>query len=197
MRRGFWLAALLLAPAGAFAQQAATRDSTFQGDLPDNSGAFTRDTSGVSKTPPPDHVAAPNGAQQAQEAAQAAPAQNVERELRGTVVRAEPRQVWLDYMGVLVPFDVTPQTRFEGVTGARVDALAPGQEVRARYNIAGGRNVATDLQLAPASPAAPNSGRGGSGQSGGASRDPIDTDARSPSLVPSTGEVKGPANPIP
>jgi len=180
-KRSWILAALLWTPV-ALAQESSTASGVVHpSDAIDNSDAFQQKSIG-SKTPMAVPDVADRGAVQA-------PGR---RELVGRVVRAEPGRVWVDYQGAMVSLAVTPQTRFEGKAGAKTDAIAPGQEVRARFDVSNGQNVATDVNLTArpaATPASPTRGRP-------QQRDPIDTELRNPSLVPSTGESKGPASPM-
>jgi hypothetical protein len=184
MRRSSWItAALLLAPA-AYAQQATTPER-HSGDIPDNQEAFQEKQVGSNT---PEEAAAQSSGRAEGRRQAVSPG---ERLLIGTVVRAEPDRVFVESQGAVVPLTITPYTRVGGAAPGQVSGLQPGQQVRARFDVLGAQNFATELQ--------PNlrSGQGGSGP--GQATEPIgDRDlVGGNTLSPSEGESKGPGSPMP
>jgi hypothetical protein len=73
------------------------------------------------------------------------------RQLSGTVVKADDKNVYLEHMGAVIPLKVDENTRFtgEGVKSSR--DLTEGQEVRASFTVKGTDNVADRITAERAS----------------------------------------------
>jgi hypothetical protein len=179
-----WIAAALLCAPAAFADTPAQGGSQAS-DLPDNQEAFREKRVG-SSTP-----VVQGADDQAKNAWRGAVPTGGERSLTGVVVRAEPDRVFVETQGAVVPLTITPYTRVTGGEVGRVDALVPGQEVRARYDVLGSQNFVTELTPAQAG------GKGGGGRQTGQPALKHDMDLRTPSLSVSEGESKGPGSPMP
>jgi hypothetical protein len=105
-----------------------------------------------------------------------APSRSVVKDVVGQVLSVEPGWVWIQQGDEAVPLAVTPETRVAG-------NLREGREVRARYEARGELDgVALRLEVSPA--------RRGPAQ-------PMDENTRLRTLVPSEGESRGPASPMP
>lgn len=104
------------------------------------------------------------------------PSRPVVKELVGQVLTVEPGLVWIQQGDEAVPLALTRQTQVAGT-------LREGREVRARYETRGELDsVALRIEASPP--------RRGPAQ-------PIDENKRIRSLVPSEGESRGPASPLP
>lgn len=101
------------------------------------------------------------------------------RELSGEVIYTDGDLLLVEHAGAVVQFEVTPQTQIRGTL------LMPGDEVRARFIVDENKNVVTSVSPAKPPPAEDAPER------------PIDVNKDNPSLVPDTGEMKGPASPVP
>lgn len=56
-----------------------------------------------------------------------------EQSIQGTVLKAERNKVIIDYQGAAIPFEVSRDTQFQGVTNVR--ELQEGQQVRASFEV--------------------------------------------------------------
>jgi hypothetical protein len=88
------------------------------------------------------------------------------KQLEGTVVKADRKQVYLEHMGAVVPVKLTNKTRFEGISIRQAKDLKEGQEVRVAFEIEDKtQNVATVIMLASDQPSkmGEEPGTGGTG----------------------------------
>jgi hypothetical protein len=72
------------------------------------------------------------------------------RTLRGEVVHVGEERLWLSHMGAVVPFRLSKQTKV--TDGLAVDALKPGWEVRATFEVDGVENQVRRIEVLPAAP---------------------------------------------
>lgn len=77
-----------------------------------------------------------------------------QKELTGTVVKADAKNVWVDMQGTVVSLKVDKTTQFTDPTVKRARDLEPGQQIRASYVVQSTDNVAKNISM---------SGTGGSG----------------------------------
>lgn len=77
-----------------------------------------------------------------------------QKELTGTVVKADAKNVWVDMQGTVVALKVDKSTQFKDPSLKRAKDLQAGQEIRASYVVQATDNVAKNISM---------SGTGGSG----------------------------------
>lgn len=78
-------------------------------------------------------------------------------ELTGRVVRSDPKMLYVNHMGFVVPLQINSQTKFEGTDLKSARDIKEGQEIRANFTIKNKtQNVATSVSSS-------SSGQGGSG----------------------------------
>jgi hypothetical protein len=83
--------------------------------------------------------------------------------MTGKVLKASRDSVTIEYNGAAIPFDVTRQTQFQGVTSAK--DLQEGQQVRANFDLKKDKNELRSISVVGAG--GTGSHMGGTGGMGG------------------------------
>lgn len=73
--------------------------------------------------------------QEQQPPPQAGQMEEMKHELTGTVVQADQKTVYVEYMGAIVPLKIESSTKFMDPQLQRARDLKPGQEIRASFKV--------------------------------------------------------------